>query len=423
MGVQASAGGSAVEEGGKDGLQPVSAASSRRPVSELSFHTDDSEDGLLPGRKGRGRRATNTEASDGGCFFRPLGLRSWAAPANTGVDLDDLLSSIGCNQEKPLCWDCRQHCVPEHCVPEDDCVIPRSCAVGITPIDRHVTIVVMQHGECEEEDPLEGRVAVEGRSELYQHDPLLSEKGRAQAVTAARAVYEATSTQFALVTSSPYLSCVATAVEICRTLCLPLCIDEQLGQVYGPSHFGPCVEGPKRRPQEEVLGTLPPGVRLVADIGSGGCVGSPPRWGETVPEARLRLIARVEQYASGAGKEGGIIVVTHAHGVEACLELALGGKEAVIHSPSVDKVFSCGYVILERDLDPLECEEEIIDIDENWDVDYGNVMVCATAPSPRACNAGSDRPAGFEGVEQHSYKERPRSRNGELPPFEPEEDP
>lgn len=242
-----------------------------------------------------------------------------------------------------------------------------------------MNVVVMRHGErMDARSPDEWRRTKDGKR--YPYDAPLTEQGSRQAGEAARDLSHRFGHTFSLVVTSPYIRCIGTAVEVCRHLRLPLCIDQELGEVYGPMCFGACEDsrGPPRRSVAEVEALLPSDVQLVRIGKAKGIIGCPTAWPESLDNARLRLVGRVEQYAARAARVGGAscILVTHGDCVAACLTLALAGQRGATQGRLVDKVNYCGYASLERDVGyHNEADLGLMDEEADWTVNYSNLTV------------------------------------------------
>jgi len=242
-----------------------------------------------------------------------------------------------------------------------------------------VNVVVMRHGERFDQSNPNHWYNSEA-AKRFPHDAPVTERGRAQAVDAAQALSQRFGNEFSMVVTSPYMRCVGTAVEVCRYLRLPLCIDQEIGEVYGPMCFGDCQDpaGPPRRSMSEVEALLPSDVRLLRTKQLKAIVGCPPKWPESIEDARLRMVGRVEQYAGRAARVGGasFILVTHADCVAACLTLALAGQAGAPEGRLVDKVNYCGFASFERSLGyHNEPDLGLMDEDAGWIVNHTNVTV------------------------------------------------
>eukprot|EP00928_Gymnodinium_smaydae_P072113 TRINITY_DN55533_c0_g1_i1.p1 TRINITY_DN55533_c0_g1~~TRINITY_DN55533_c0_g1_i1.p1 ORF type:complete len:393 (-),score=37.37 TRINITY_DN55533_c0_g1_i1:162-1340(-) len=211
----------------------------------------------------------------------------------------------------------------------------------------------------------------------YPYDSPITAEGRRQASSVSQ---DLASRGFDLVVTSPLTRCVQTAVVICKDLGLPLCIDNELGEVFNPQYFGErwSKRAPELRNSEEVLGMVPPGVRLLGRATTGNCsghqhsrsqdrlvdvletelrshsafLGAQPVWPETVEDARVRYGRRVKCYASlGRQLGANIVLVTHGFCVQTCATLALASEYGVDCKSIVRRVRYCGYTLLERDSD------------------------------------------------------------------------
>jgi len=208
----------------------------------------------------------------------------------------------------------------------------------------------------------------------YPFDCPLSEKGKLEVGNVALELAARSNGSFSCVVTSPFIRCVETAVEVCRTLNLPICIDMQLGEVFGPACFGEWrAPGPSRRHPEEVVSLVPPDVRKMSPV---DFIGEEPAWPESIENARLRMVARVEQYAEWAARLEGVnfVLVTHGDCVGACLTLALAKPDGSINQV-VEKVNYCGYALLEREWEAGEAAVGLLGESAHWRVQHGNVVV------------------------------------------------
>eukprot|EP00419_Tripos_fusus_P062655 CAMPEP_0172929710 /NCGR_PEP_ID=MMETSP1075-20121228/218615_1 /TAXON_ID=2916 /ORGANISM="Ceratium fusus, Strain PA161109" /LENGTH=364 /DNA_ID=CAMNT_0013791011 /DNA_START=370 /DNA_END=1465 /DNA_ORIENTATION=+ len=212
----------------------------------------------------------------------------------------------------------------------------------------------------------------------------------------AREMAHQSSGNFSYVVSSPYVRCVETAVEVCRALQLPMCIDRQLGEVFGPACFGEwSATGPLRRNAEDVAACVPPDLRRLSPI---DCIGQEPTWPESIEDARLRMVARVEQYAEWAARLEGVnfVLVTHGDCVGSCLTLALA-RGVPTAEKVVEKVDYCGYALLERTWDPGEPSIGLMDDTAKWQVMHGHVVLRdRSEPASNATDGNSNHAAPSE---------------------------
>lgn len=292
-----------------------------------------------------------------------------AVPADMeDADFGGTHALIGFGARPPMCLEkttCHKKAVPSCIRPAGEC---------------QVRVVVMRHGE--RLDHLDPHLWANSQAaKRYPHDCPLTERGRRQATEVAQDLQHRLGDAFSLVVTSPYMRCVSTAVEICRYLRLPLCIDAELGEIFGPMCFGDYkAPGPPRRSSAEVAAFIPPDIELIRPSGSAqgaSFFGYAPEWGESLDDARLRTVSRVEQYAARAVRLGGasFILVTHADCVAACLTLALAAQKEGPKGRLVEKVNFCGYAMLERRAMKHEADKGLMDEDANWTAEYNNVVV------------------------------------------------
>jgi hypothetical protein len=139
--------------------------------------------------------------------------------------------------------------------------------------------------------------------------------------------------------------------------------------------------GPPRRSPAEVEAFIPADIELIrpsaSTQGATSFFGEAPAWGESLDEARLRTVGRVEQYAARAVRLGGasFILVTHADCVAACVTLALAAQQNGPKGRLVEKVNFCGYALLERNAEMHEADLGLMDEDAHWTVEHSNVVV------------------------------------------------
>jgi len=258
-----------------------------------------------------------------------------------------------------------------------------------------IAVAVMRHGErLDAVDPVGWYHSTAGRK--YPFDCPLSSRGRMQVGAVAREMAHQSSGTFSYVVSSPYVRCVETAVEVCRALQLPMCIDRQLGEVFGPACFGEwSATGPLRRNAEDVAACVPSDLRRFSPV---DCIGQEPTWPESIEEARLRMVARVEQYVEWAARLEGVnfILVTHGDCVGSCLTLALA-RGVPTAEKVVEKVDYCGYALLERTWDPGEPSIGLMDDTAKWQVMHGHVVLRdRSEPASNATDGNSNHAAPSE---------------------------
>lgn len=123
-----------------------------------------------------------------------------------------------------------------------------------------------------------------------------------------------------VVVSSPYFRCIQTAVEICRGLGpqVPLLIDWELGEIYGPSVMG----------DREPVTSVRPFQRVKQYCASKRVnlrpkpVGRWPQWPEEVNQSRSRFVQRFLRYVHRSSTaRRNFIIVTHADAVAAGLSV------------------------------------------------------------------------------------------------------
>jgi len=122
-----------------------------------------------------------------------------------------------------------------------------------------------------------------------------------------------------------------------------------------------------------VAACVPPDLRRLSPV---DCIGQEPTWPESIEDARLRMVARVEQYAEWAARLDGVnfVLVTHGDCVGSCLTLALA-RGVPTAEKVVEKVDYCGYALLERTWDPGEPNIGLMDDTAKWQVMHGHVVL------------------------------------------------
>jgi len=215
-------------------------------------------------------------------------------------------------------------------------------------------IAVVRHGErLDSADPGRWYGSEDGKS--YPSDPPLSTLGRRQATQLGK---ELASLQFHVVISSPLIRCVATAVEICRILSLPLYIDLELGEVFNKAHF---VSPSLLRKYDDVSRSVPEDVQLVNRMAA---TGKAPKWPESSQQAQQRMLRRVEHYLhqSIESKQSNCILVSHGDCVASCAsELHAAKSDELVKS-----VDFCSYVLLRRQGQSDESQLRFLDKDRQW---------------------------------------------------------
>jgi len=275
-----------------------------------------------------------------------------------------------------------------------------------------IAVAVMRHGErLDAVDPVGWYHSAAGRK--YPFDCPLSSRGRMQVGAVAREMAQQSSGNFSYVVSSPYVRCVETAVEVCRALQLPMCIDRQLGEVFGPACFGEwSAPGPLRRSAEDVAACVPPDLRRLSPV---DCIGQEPSWPESIEDARLRMVARVEQYAEWAARLEGVnfVLVTHGDCVGSCLTLALA-RGVPTAEKVVEKVDYCGYALLERTWDPGEPNIGLMDDTAKWQVTHGHVVLRDRSDPPSHAMDGNNHGAAAPSESNRKHQQQPRQQQQQL---------
>eukprot|EP00928_Gymnodinium_smaydae_P095436 TRINITY_DN8207_c0_g1_i1.p1 TRINITY_DN8207_c0_g1~~TRINITY_DN8207_c0_g1_i1.p1 ORF type:complete len:421 (-),score=66.97 TRINITY_DN8207_c0_g1_i1:255-1433(-) len=258
-------------------------------------------------------------------------------------------------------------------------------------------LAVVRHGERLDDANAAAWLRSQGGRD-FPFDCSITAQGRRQAASVGR---ELASFGFQLVITSPFARCVQTASVICKEMGLPLCLDYELGEVFAPDYFGKrwATSGPVLRSAEEIIALVPPGIQLIcrssdgdSDEGALGTelqtefvthpaiLGTPPVWPEAVHDARLRFGNRVEYYASlGQRTRANVVLVTHGHCIQASATLALAAERGLDCKTVVQRVRYCSYVLLDRDLDECNPQEDACVIpleDRGWrmysrGVDFG----------------------------------------------------
>mmetsp|Transcript_28067 Transcript_28067/g.89214 ORF Transcript_28067/g.89214 Transcript_28067/m.89214 type:complete len:411 (+) Transcript_28067:45-1277(+) len=302
-------------------------------------------------------------------------------------------AQVDVNEESVVAMSCLRSAAASNCCAG----LNRFCHER-TQSSTRIAVAVMRHGErLDAVDPKSWYNSAAGKR--YPFDCPLSANGRREVGDVARELAHSCKSGFSYVVTSPFVRCVETAVEVCRALKLPICIDRQLGEVFGPACFGEwSAPGPARRSPEEVAAFVPPDLRSTAAVDS---IGQEPSWPESIEDARLRMVSRVEQYTEWAARLDGVnfVLVTHGDCVGACLTLALARTDGRL-SHVVEKVGYCGYALLERTVDPARPVAALGLMDEaaNWRVRYGHVAL-------REMGLISDLEAVIESPEEDHHSE------------------
>jgi hypothetical protein len=174
---------------------------------------------------------------------------------------------------------------------------------------------------------------------------------------------------------------------MCEVLGLQLAIDAELGEIFGPRTHGQWKKPPPRRGLEEISklvelsGTpLAASSRLVRNDGT-DFFGSPPTWPESLEDARLRLVSRVEQYlARGLQMRRNFVLVTHGDCVAASLGLLLSSQAGEVRRV-VTKIDYCAYALAERMVEPTDAVPlGLADDAAGWHLHFGNCTVSELDP-------------------------------------------
>lgn len=256
---------------------------------------------------------------------------------------------------------CAAPCVHDITAAKAELVVAELASMNLLPTSggdqqRCSAIAVVRHGErLDKADPGAWYGSEDGRS--YPSDPPLSRLGRRQATQLGK---EFACLDFNSVISSPLIRCVATAVEICRALSLPLCIDLALGEVFNKAHFVP---PSVLRKYEEVTRFVPEDVQLVNSIAA---TGEAPKWQESSQQAQQRMLRRVEHYVHQSVHSDGsnCILVSHADCVASCAaELQAANCNEIVKG-----VDFCSYVLLRCQGPTHGSQLRFLDKDPQWKI-------------------------------------------------------
>lgn len=188
-------------------------------------------------------------------------------------------------------------------------------------------VAVVRHAERADE-AWDSRWLLGEESKRHPFDPPITAKGGQQAQQVALELCSAGG--FHRVVSSPYLRCVQTALVIAERLDLPVELDHELGEIYGPTIFGhnqgeEPVARPWRSPEElmRALGDLlGPDHPSLARICPDNLTGRMPQWPEAPSAARCRCASSFRRYVQQAREtEWGCVLVSHAYMVQASLSV------------------------------------------------------------------------------------------------------
>mmetsp|Transcript_67195 Transcript_67195/g.123750 ORF Transcript_67195/g.123750 Transcript_67195/m.123750 type:complete len:440 (-) Transcript_67195:133-1452(-) len=241
------------------------------------------------------------------------------------------------------------------------------------------TVAIVRHGErLDQMDPAAWFNSDMGRA--YPFDCPLTANGRKMAREVAEELQNS-GTNFALVVSSPYVRCVQTAAEMCQVLGLPMCIDAELSEIYGPRTHGKWKRPPPKRSMQEIsklvtlAGTPLLESRFFVRNDDEDFFGCEPEWPETLEDARLRLVSRAEQYlARGLQLRRNFILVTHGDCVAASLGLLLSSQMGPRRV--VTKIQYCAYCVAERAVDEANpVPLGLADDSAGWELRFGNCQV------------------------------------------------
>lgn len=212
-------------------------------------------------------------------------------------------------------------------------------------------------------------------SKLYPNDPPLTENGRHQARSVGKSLCDGSAeygTVYHIVVTSPYLRCMQTAVEICSTLHLPLLIDYEVGEIYGPATMG--AQQPDNNNVTRSWDYLS---TYCSDMGvkvRGKPVGVWPTWPESLSTARLRFARRYLTYLHRSLlARRNFILVTHADAVASAMTIMPCEKDQ-----HVVEVNFCGYFLARRQIDATESKVRAAEEDAMVDALTFN---CVSPPS------------------------------------------
>eukprot|EP00930_Biecheleria_cincta_P005943 TRINITY_DN106905_c0_g1_i1.p1 TRINITY_DN106905_c0_g1~~TRINITY_DN106905_c0_g1_i1.p1 ORF type:complete len:420 (+),score=63.47 TRINITY_DN106905_c0_g1_i1:3-1262(+) len=222
----------------------------------------------------------------------------------------------------------------------------------------------------------------------FSLDPPLTSDGEASvAGQAKRLMDQVQPLEFHVVVTSPYMRCVQTAVQLCRCIGpqVRLLIDDEMGEIYGPSTMGDDKPTELLRPVEEIKSYCESqGVQ----IGSRR-LGSWPSWPETVPSARLRFAKRFLQYLHRCQVTcRNFILVTHGDAVASALTTMPFLEGRPILKVHFGGFFFAQTVWATKEL-PQQQEDDILDnledrpedlswVPGGWQLDFSGIEVAAT---------------------------------------------
>eukprot|EP00931_Biecheleriopsis_adriatica_P022257 TRINITY_DN14353_c0_g2_i3.p1 TRINITY_DN14353_c0_g2~~TRINITY_DN14353_c0_g2_i3.p1 ORF type:complete len:486 (+),score=26.02 TRINITY_DN14353_c0_g2_i3:42-1499(+) len=219
-----------------------------------------------------------------------------------------------------------------------------ACARSTPSEFRRLPVVgVMRHAE-RADARLDHPWGISHDAKSWPHDPPITANGMQQTKERVKEI-SLSDNSFDVIVSSPYLRCVQTALIIAEELDVFVILDYQLGELLGPSVFGPISpETVPWRPHDQLLAALVScddvpveSSRLYANE----VLGRPPVWPESLKDAQARYAARHLTYMRRACQaQKNCLLVTHSHMLQSCLKVLPATSS--LDTKSVD---FCGTVL------------------------------------------------------------------------------
>eukprot|EP00397_Hematodinium_sp_SG-2012_P060084 GEMP01077798.1.p1 GENE.GEMP01077798.1~~GEMP01077798.1.p1 ORF type:complete len:277 (+),score=45.01 GEMP01077798.1:47-877(+) len=215
---------------------------------------------------------------------------------------------------------------------------------------RELCFALVRHGDrLDHANPEAWFRSVDGLR--YPFDCPLTAEGLERATKVGHILREEES-NFRLVVTSPYLRCVQTAICICRALGNDpfIAIDDDLGEVYGPGTMGDWIVPPESRPPEYLTTLIKDaGLNLVAGPNRGK-FGKKPPWGETISDARVRMLAAAENYTRRSAHIGkNFVLITHGDCFASTIAQMLRSRVGGTPLDVLEGIDYCAYFIAHRE--------------------------------------------------------------------------
>lgn len=223
------------------------------------------------------------------------------------------------------------------------------------------TIVILRHSE--RMDYVDPNWVNTPEGQKWKHDAPLTDRGHQLAREVAQELSNLhKEVNFTAIASSPYRRCLETAAAVAHALNLPVVLDQEIGEIWGKEI--PKEPRPFRSNEELVEMAKSLKVKLLNPKLDGGGVklfGKPPRYPESLEDAKARYIVRVETYINqSAATERNFVVVTHADAVVAALQMFERGNA------EVEDIDFCARLIAKRTVTPQQEETSVFA--DHWNI-------------------------------------------------------